>query len=97
MARLSYAERALADLERLTEFLLDKDPVAAEQTTALIVNAVDMLRDHPFVGRPVNPRLRELIISRGEAGYGALYSVEDEGNAVLILSIRHQREAGHFQ
>jgi plasmid stabilization system protein ParE len=40
--------------------------------------------------------LRELVISRGRTGYVALYSLEEGQDAVLILTIRHQREAGYL-
>jgi plasmid stabilization system protein ParE len=40
--------------------------------------------------------LRELVISRGRTGYVALYSFEEDRDAVLILAIRHQREAGYW-
>lgn len=96
MARLIYSANALADLERLADFLLESDPATASKTVELITNAVDVLHDHPIIGRPVEEGLRELVISRGRSGYVALYSVEDEHEAVLILSIRHQREAGYF-
>jgi len=44
--------------------------------------------------RPVESDLRERIISRGRSGYAALYSFEALQDAVLILSIRRQCEAG---
>ncbi|MCX7061966.1 MAG: type II toxin-antitoxin system RelE/ParE family toxin [Gammaproteobacteria bacterium] len=94
MARLIYAVRALDDLERLSDFLLDVDPVAAPATIDLIAEAVEVLANHPLVGRPVEAGLRELIISRGRTGYVALYSFESAQDTVLILAIRHQREAG---
>jgi len=40
--------------------------------------------------------LRELVISRGCTGYVALYRFEEDQDAVLILAIRHQREAGYW-
>lgn len=94
MARLIYAVRALDDLERLSDFLLDVDPVAAPATIDLIAEAVEVLANHPLVGRPVEAGLRELIISRGRTGYVALYSFESTQDTVMILAIRHQREAG---
>jgi len=94
LARLIYAVRALDDLERLSDFLLDVDPVAAPATIDLIAEAVEVLANHPLVGRPVEAGLRELIISRGRTGYVALYSFESTQDTVLILAIRHQREAG---
>jgi len=95
LARLSYSGRALADLERLTDFLLKSDPPAALATIELIEEAVTLLKRHPLIGRAVEADLRELVISRGRTGYVALYSVDQTHDAVLILAIRHQREAGY--
>lgn len=94
MARLSYSSRALADLERLTDFLIETDPAAALETIGLIEEAVGLLGRHPLIGRPVEFPLRELVISRGRTGHLALYSFEDAQDAVLVLAIRHQREVG---
>ena len=95
MARLSYSERALVDLTRLTDFLINIDAAAAAETVDLIAEAIELLRRHPLVGRPVEHGLRELVISRGQTGYLALYSLDEAGDAVFILAIRHQREAGY--
>ena len=54
-----------------------------------------MLERHPLIGRAVDGEVRELIISRGKTGYTALYSYESIHDTVLILAIRHQREAGY--
>jgi plasmid stabilization system protein ParE len=95
LARLSYSAGALADLERLADFLVESDPAAAETTIALIEEAVGVLARHPLIGRPVEADLRELVISRGRTGYVALYSFEPLYDTALILAIRHQREAGY--
>lgn len=94
MAQIIYTVRALADLERLTDFLLANDAAAARTTAALIIEAVSVLAHHPLIGRAVEEDLRELVISRGTSGYVALYSHEPAEDVVLILSLRHQREAG---
>jgi plasmid stabilization system protein ParE len=96
LAKLSYSARALADLERLTDFLVESDPAVAENTLGLIAEAVELLIRHPLIGRPVEHPLRELVISRGRTGYVALYSFEEDQDAVLILAIRHQREVGYL-
>ena len=105
MAKLSYSARALADLERLvpafgsrvlTDFLIETDPSVAAETLGLITEAVELLTRHPLIGRPVEHPLRELVISRGRTGYVALYSFEEDHDAVLILAIRHQREVGYL-
>lgn len=96
MVKLSYSGRALADLERLSDFLIETDPSVAAETLGLIEEAVELLIRHPLIGRPVEYALRELVISRGRTGYVALYSFEEDQDAVLILAIRHQREAGYW-
>ncbi len=96
MARIIYSEQALGDLERLTDFLLESDAGAALETVGLIEEAVSILARHPLVGRSVEHGLRELVISRGRTGYVALYSFEENADAILLLAIRHQREAGYW-
>ena len=96
MARIIYSKTALFDLEKLTDFLLEIDPQVAAETADLIQEAVAVLKRHPLIGRRVETDLRELVISRGKTGYVALYSYESDQDAVLILAIRHQREAGYI-
>ena len=95
MAELIYSGQALTDLDRLTDFLLEADPASAPETTSLILEAVEVLANHPLIGRPAEQGLRELLISRGKSGYVALYSYEEAEDVVLILTIRHQREVGY--
>ena len=89
-----YARRALQDLERLVDFLIESEPGAALETVGLIAEAVGILENHPQIGRPVEQGLRELLVSRGRSGYVALYSYEPAHDTILILAIWHQREAG---
>ena len=96
MARIIYSKTALLDLEKFADFLLEIDPQAAAETVDLIQEAVTVLKRHPLIGRRVETDLRELVISRGKTGYVALYSYESDQDAVLILAIRHQREAGYI-
>ena len=96
MARLIYSARALDELERVTDFLVDTDPAAAAVTVDLIAEAVAILAHHPLIGRPAEHGLRELVISRGRTGYVALYSFETAQDCVLTLAVRHQREAGYW-
>ena len=95
MAAVTYSARALADLDRLFDFLVAENPNAAAAAAAVIVDAVTILERHPYIGRPVRGRLRELVISYGRTGYVALYRVAARGDRVEILAIRHQREAGY--
>ena len=96
MARLIYAEPAFADLQRLTDLLIAHDPPAEARTAELIIEAVEILANHPMVGRLVDSELRELVISRGDSGYLAFYSYDVVQDVVIILAIRHQRELGYL-
>lgn len=93
MARISYASQALADLERISDVLSGRG-VDVLEPLDLIDEAVNILVRHPLIGRPAESGLRELVISQGRTGYIALYSYEAEFDAILVLAIRHQREAG---
>lgn len=97
MSRLTLARRARHDLARLADFLLERDPAAAEATIDLIMEALAILENHPRIGRPASGRLRELIIHRGRTGYIALYRVSRDEQEVEVLAIRHQRESGYHQ
>ena len=95
MAFIVVTPNALSDLERLRDFLVDSDPAAADQTIELILAGISVIADHPLIGRPVESAYRELVISRGRSGYIALYRYNETRDAVLVLAIRHQREAGY--
>jgi plasmid stabilization system protein ParE len=95
MTELVFAARALQDLERLTDFLLDTDPQAAQDTASLIFDALDILLQHPEIGSKVHFGQRELVISRGRTGYLALYRFLPHLDRILVLALRHQREAGY--
>jgi plasmid stabilization system protein ParE len=87
-----YAPRALADIERLAEFLLAQDHIASIETGEILMEAIAHLLRHPLVGRIVEHGLRELVISRGRTGYVALYRFDAERDQVIVLVIKHQRE-----
>ena len=96
MADVILSASALTNLQRLRDFLVEVDPEAADQTIELIITALDVLERHPLMGRPAESDLHELVISRGKTGYMALYRYEEALDRVLVLSIRHQREAGYI-
>ena len=94
MATLLYSARALDDLARLADFLVEDDPARAEATAAIIAGGLEVLEAHPLMGRSAAGTLRELVISRGRSGYLALYEYQPATDRVVVVAIRHQREAG---
>lgn len=96
MPRLIWAPSALADVQRAYRFLLEKNPQAARQAVSIIRQGVNILAQHPEVGRPVDvmdPEYREWPIAFGSSGYIALYHYD--GQTAIIVAVRHQREAGY--
>jgi plasmid stabilization system protein ParE len=96
LTRLVLSPTAFQHLDRVTDFLLETDPVAAGDTTPLLISGLRVLRQHPLIGRPVERGYRELVISRGDTGYVALYKFDIKNDFVVVLTIRHQREAGYL-
>lgn len=95
MPQVRFAPVALRDLERLREFLRPKNPAAAKRAAVAITKAVQVLGQHPQIGRlaeGMDPECRELLIDFGDSGYVALYSYD--GQTAVILAVRHQREVG---
>jgi plasmid stabilization system protein ParE len=95
MARVQITTRALADLERLFDFLAEHNPKLARERMLSVRQAFELLSDHPLLGRPAKDGRRELILSRGRLGYVAKYRWVPAEDVVLILAVRHQLEAGY--
>lgn len=95
MPRLIWSPAALRDMTRLHGFLAAKERDAARRAVATIRQGVKLLGQHPEAGRPIEempPEFREWVIEFGSGGYVALYRYD--GREVVILAVRHGREAG---
>lgn len=95
MPQVIYAPGAIRDVQRLREFLRQKNPLAARRVAQTITNALQVLGLQPQIGRPIEDmpeRYREWVIDFGDSGYVARYRFD--GAAVIILAVRHQKEAG---
>jgi plasmid stabilization system protein ParE len=99
MPRLIWSRAALLDVARLHRFLADKNPAAAQRAVKAIRQGVQVLAQQPGIGRPIADlpdEFREWVIDFGDSGYLARYRFEGlDTDAVLILAVRHQREAGY--
>jgi plasmid stabilization system protein ParE len=97
MARVEITDRALADLERLFDFIANEDPRRAREWLLSVRKAIELLADHPLLGRGAEDGRRELVLSRGRHGYIAKYRWLPADDVVLILAVRHQLEAGYLE
>lgn len=96
MPRLIWTRTAQQAVARLHYFLSDEDAAVARRAIQSIRAGVNVLVRQPQLGRPIDDldaAFREWLIDFGDSGYVGLYRVYDE--AVTILTIRHQREAGY--
>lgn len=94
MPKVHFTEQALSDLERIFQFLEQESPDFTITVGEKIVDATSVLQRHPLIGRPAPHNLRELVISKGQSGYVALYRFLPAKDRIDILAIRHQRECG---
>lgn len=95
MVEVLLTPQAQADLVRLEAFLWEcQDPLAL-QLLDFLFDGLQVLTHQPGVGRPLAHGHRELIISRGRGGYLARYVFDAPRQRVIVLRIRHQREAGY--
>lgn len=95
MPQVIFSPAALRDLQRLREYLHNKSPLVAQRAAQTIRQALAQLGQQPAMGRPVEglpEAFREWVIPFGDSGYLARYRLE--GETVVILALRHQREAG---
>ncbi|RLQ21723.1 type II toxin-antitoxin system RelE/ParE family toxin [Seongchinamella sediminis] len=94
MPRVIYAPAAIRDLERLRAFLRHRNPAAAKRAAQAITQGVRALGLQPHIGRLIDDlpeQFRDWPIDFGDSGYIARYRID--GNTVVILAIRHQKEA----
>ena len=96
MPQLIWSPEALADVQRLYRFLAERNPDAARRAASAIRDGMQIVADHPDVGRPaddMDPEFREWPISFGASGYVALYRLEHD--VALVVAVRHQKEVGY--
>ncbi len=97
MARVEVTAQALADLERLADFIAADNPKRAREQLRSVRRAFALLAEHPLLGRLAEDGRRELVLSRGRYGYIAKYRWLPADDVVLILAVRHQLEAGYSE
>lgn len=98
--RVRLTRAAEADLERLFDFVIERELARdsgnlelAEQAIAAIRAGFATLSTSPFTCRKAgqSPFLRELIIPFGHSGYVALFEVLGTAD-VVVAAVRHQLE-----
>lgn len=94
MTSVVLAGRVGHDLMRIHQHLLMHEVGDVQARIDEIIDALQVLTQHPLIGRKVGGGRRELVIGRGARGYVALYAYDQFEDVVAVTGLRAQREAG---
>jgi plasmid stabilization system protein ParE len=95
VARLELSPELADDMDRIADHLMQHEVAQVETRLRGILDAIDVLRDNPLIGRRYDENVRELVIGRRSHGYLALYEYVTEIDTVFVLAVRAQRESGY--
>jgi len=93
MTEVQFTPFALADLERIRDFLKMHDPDNIEDRVDELLEGLDVLTHAPEIGRRAGARSRELVIGRAARGYVVRYEYMQRIDTVFVTQVRHQRES----
>lgn len=84
---------AAADLDRLRDFLVSRNPGAAARVARQVLQGVKLLEKYPEAGRPVEDPsgFRDLFIPFGTRGYILRYRLTTN-KSIIIVRVWHGRE-----
>ena len=87
-----FSDKAVADIERLREFLYSKNPEAAKRAMRAIWKALERVESFPGLGSPTtDPLIRQIVVAFGSRAYVARYTVLPDG-AIFVTRVWHGRE-----
>jgi toxin ParE1/3/4 len=88
-----YTRAALADLDGIAEYLIQRNPAGAAKVETDIKAAIDRLIKHPLSGRAQDEAgVRKAISPRYR--YRIFYAVDEAAPAIQVLSILHPARDG---
>ncbi|WP_313069412.1 type II toxin-antitoxin system RelE/ParE family toxin [Atlantibacter hermannii] len=100
MPQVIVAASAKRDLQRLHDFLKNKNAHAAKKAAEILIRGIQHLQNVPHIGRPVGdlaPEFHELIVEFGNSGYVMLYRYDEREDRIIILKIKHQKEIDYYR
>jgi plasmid stabilization system protein ParE len=91
--KIEWSVAALADLDRFVEFLNQEHPSLAARVATEIIAKVQILAEHPRLGRPIAGReeYRQIVLQVLRAAY--VFQYRFDGERLVMLRIYHAREA----
>jgi len=91
--KLEWSDEALADLDRFVEFLGRERPSLAKIVATEIIDKVQVLSEHPQLGRPIAGReeYRQIVLQVLGAAY--VFQYRFDGRRLVMLRVYHARES----
>ncbi len=90
--RIVWLPQAQDDIQRLYNFLLEKNPAAAERAVLTIKLGAQKLAEFPHVGRRMDDETErhELFVPFSAGAYVLRYRIHDE--TIIVIRVWHSRE-----
>jgi toxin ParE1/3/4 len=86
MTKVSWLSEALADIRGIKDHIGRDNPAAARRVVKAIKDSVDILKDHPGIGRPGRlAGTRELVVS----DYPFIVAYRQVESTIHILAVVH--------
>jgi len=84
MNEIIYTQETIADLQRLREFIAEKNPSAAQRIARELISRINQLQQMPMMGRPVasapDPEvIRDMVFGK----YTVRYAMHAQTLAIL--------------
>ena len=91
--RLVWLPAARDDIQRLYDFLMEKDPRAAERAVRAVQVGAKRLLEYPLMGHRMDDETerRELYVPFGIGAYVLRYRIKDD--TIIVIRVWHSREA----
>ncbi len=90
--KLRFTPRAARDLADLADYIRARNPEAAQRVRASILDTLQNLVLFPQMGRPQAAAGVRKIVTR-KYPYLIYYTVDDEAEEIIILTIQHPARA----
>ena len=94
--KIRYTDRAIADLEAIADYLVQRSPQGARRVKAAIERVVDQLGHFPGLGtRQTTDGVRKLVVSKYP--YLVFYVADIAADEVRILTVQHSSRERDFK
>lgn len=92
--KLVFLPEAVADIDRLFEFLSLNNPVAAQKAMLAIDEGIALIEDSPFLGIEMaeDVRYRQLFVPFGRSAYVLRYRIDTDTDTLAVVRVWHGRE-----